>query len=226
MSYYPEPEVKSEQYQTCQIMLLKELKDVTCADTSTSAAKSLLNASKAKVGELEISKFFNAPNNVNSLNAQAYDLDIDKLKTVLIKLEELTDIVALKVVKDSKFNKLNTKVNSLQNTIPNATTFIHINQSNTDNKGCKKIRDLYKKTPDVRDFITTTILNINIGEVESNIKNTIRIVNASILYAKINEVEIKIPDVSGLVKKTDYNTQISNVPGKYFTAYDCNKFTK
>ena len=94
-------------------MLLKELKDVTCADTSTSAAKSLLNASKAKVGELEISKFFNAPNNVNSLNAQAYDLDIDKLKTVLIKLEELTDIVAVKVVKDSKFNKLNTKVNSL-----------------------------------------------------------------------------------------------------------------
>ena len=45
------------------------------------------------------------------------------------------------------------------------------------------------------------------------------------LNTKTGDVENKIPDVSGLVKKTDYNAQISDIETKYFTAFDYNKFT-
>ena len=40
----------------------------------------------------------------------------------------------------------------------------------------------------------------------------------------IGKVEKKIPDVSGLVKKRDYNAKISDIKGKYFTSSDYNKF--
>ena len=43
---------------------------------------------------------------------------------------------------------------------------------------------------------------------------------------KIGNVEIKIPNVSGLVKKTDYDAEISGIQKKYFTTSDYNKFTK
>ena len=37
----------------------------------------------------------------------------------------------------------------------------------------------------------------------------------AVLNKKIGEIENKIPDISGLVKKTDYDTKISKVEGKY-----------
>ena len=42
------------------------------------------------------------------------------------------------VVKNTKFNKLNTKVNSLENKIPDRSTLIHINQYNTDKQSLEK----------------------------------------------------------------------------------------
>ena len=44
------------------------------------------------------------------------------------------------------------------------------------------------------------------------------------LKTKTGEVESKIPDVSGLVKKTDNNAKLSDTEGKYLTTCDCNKF--
>ena len=35
----------------------------------------------------------------------------------------------------------------------------------------------------------------------------------------------KIPDVSNFVKKTDYDTEISDIKSKYFTTANYNKFT-
>ena len=52
-----------------------------------------------------------------------------------------------------------------------------------------------KKIPDVSGLLTTTVLN-----------------------TKIIEVENKIHDVTGLVKKkTDYDAKISDIEGKYLT---------
>ena len=50
---------------------------------------------------------------------------------------------------------------------------------------------------DVKGSVTTTALNIKIGEVKN-----------------------KIPTVSDLVKKTDYNAEISDIETKYFTTSD------
>ena len=44
------------------------------------------------------------------------------------------------VVKNRKFNKLNRKVNSLEDKISDAITIFHINQYNTDKKMEKKRR--------------------------------------------------------------------------------------
>ena len=48
----------------------------------------------------------------------------------------------------------------------------------------------------------------------------------TVLDTKIGEVKNKIPDVNGLVKKTNYNSKISDIAKKYFTPSDYNKFTK
>ena len=42
------------------------------------------------------------------------------------------------VVKNTKFNTLKTKVNSLEKKIPDATILIHINQYNTNKKNLEK----------------------------------------------------------------------------------------
>ena len=46
-----------------------------------------------------------------------------------------------------------------------------------------------------------------------------------VLNIKFKEVDNKIPDVSSLVKKTNYDAKISNIKGKCFTTSDYNKFT-
>ena len=47
----------------------------------------------------------------------------------------------------------------------------------------------------------------------------------SALNTKISEVRNKIPNVVGLVKKTDYDTKIKDNKGKYFTIANYSKLT-
>ena len=49
---------------------------------------------------------------------------------------------------------------------------------------------------------------------------------AAVLNAKISEVKNKIPVVSDLVKKTDYDTKILDIEGKYITTSFYDKFTR
>ena len=63
------------------------------------------------------------------------DLDVGKLKTVPIDLKKLSDVMDKKVVKNTKFNKLNTEVNNLEK---KPTTLIHINKYNKDRQSLKK----------------------------------------------------------------------------------------
>ena len=50
------------------------------------------------------------------------------------------------------------------------------------------------------------------------------LVATAVLNTKIGKAENKIPDVSGLVKKTDFNTKVSDIEGKYFTTCVYNQF--
>ena len=49
-------------------------------------------------------------------------------------------------------------------------------------------------------------------------------VTATVLNTKIGEVENKIPDVSGLVRKTDYDAKIKDIEGTYFSTVNYNRF--
>ena len=59
----------------------------------------------------------NIPTNLNNLKIKVDDLDVGKLKTVTVDLKKLSDVVDKKVVKNTKFNVLNTKVNNLEKKI-------------------------------------------------------------------------------------------------------------
>ena len=58
-------------------------------------------------------------------------------------MKKISDVVDNEAVKNTKFNRLKTKVNSLEKKIADATTLIHINQYNTNRQ------NLDKKTGDV-----------------------------------------------------------------------------
>ena len=74
----------------------------------------------------------NVTTSFNNLKTNVDDLDVGKLNTIPIYLKKISDVVDNDVVKNTKFNLLKTKVNSLEKKISDATTLIHINQYNTD----------------------------------------------------------------------------------------------
>ena len=151
MSYYPQP--GSHIRDKVKVVLhlsnyatKKELEDAVGIDTSDLAAKKDSIALKAEVDKLDINKLTNVLISLNNLSTEEDDLDIGKLKTVPVDSKKLSDVVDNEVVKNAKFNTLKTKVNSLENEIPDATTLIHINQYKTDKQSLeKKIGDVDKR---------------------------------------------------------------------------------
>ena len=83
---------------------------------------------KAEFHKLDINKLVNVLISLNNLKTQADDLDVGKLKTVPVDLKNLSDAVNNEVVKNTKLNTLKTKVNNLENKIPDVTTLIHLIQ--------------------------------------------------------------------------------------------------
>ena len=77
------------------------LNDAAGVDTSNLAAKMDFIALKAGVDKLEISKLVNVPTSSDNLNTKADDLGVGMLKTVLIDLIKLSDIVSKEVVKNT-----------------------------------------------------------------------------------------------------------------------------
>ena len=83
---------------------------------------------KGVVGKLDINKLVIVLFGLDNLKIEVEDLDVDKLKTFPVDLKELGDVVSKEVVKNSKFNKLNSKVSNLEKNIPDAIFLIPINQ--------------------------------------------------------------------------------------------------
>ena len=85
-------------------------------------------------------------------------------------MKKLSDLVSQKVLKKTMYNKLNSKVNSLDKEISDVTTSIHINQYNTDKQNLdKKIEDVARKLPDIKSVVAATVFNTTITEVEKKI---------------------------------------------------------
>ena len=75
---------------------------------------------------------------MNNLETKVDDLDVGKFNNVPVDLKKLSDVVDTEVVKNTIFNTLKTKVNNLDNKIPDATTLIQINQYNADKQNLEE----------------------------------------------------------------------------------------
>ena len=109
------------------MLMKKELNDATGVDTSNLAAKRDFITLKAEVDKLDFNKLVNVLTDLNNLKIKEDDLDVGKLKTVSIDLKRLDDVVSKEVMKKTVYNKLNTKVNNLENKNPDAQTLIQTN---------------------------------------------------------------------------------------------------
>ena len=134
MSYYPEPDSHIRD----KVKVRKELENATGIDTSDLAAKINSIALKVEGDKLDIHKLTNVPTSLNNLKTKVNDLDVGKLKTFPVDLKKISDVVDNEVVKNTKCNTLKTKVNNLENKVPEATTLIYINQFNTDTQNLQK----------------------------------------------------------------------------------------
>lgn len=74
-------------------MLLKKLNDVSVVDTSNLAATRHFIDLKAEVDMLDINMLVNIPTNLNNLKTNVNYFDVGKLKSVLIDLKKLSDVV-------------------------------------------------------------------------------------------------------------------------------------
>ena len=70
------------------------------------------------------------------------------------------------------------------------------------------------------DFLKKPGHNNKVTEIESKISTISSLATAAALTAVKNEV----PDVSNLVKKTDYDSKILDIKSKYFITVHCNEF--
>ena len=132
------------------------------------------------------------------------DFDIDKLKTVPVDLSKQSSVVSNDVVKKTEYNKLVTKVNAID-----TSGFVLKTQYNTDKSSLEnKINDADKKYLILVELLKKqTDYNAKITEIEGKIPS---ITGLATIYAlNLNDVKNKIPDVSNLVKKTDYDAKIS-----------------
>ena len=132
MSYYPEP--GSHIRDKVKVVLglsnyitKKELDHATGVDTSGLAAKKGFIALKGVFDKRDINKLVNVPTSLNNFKTKVDDLDVGKLKTVPVDLLKLSDVIANKVVNNTKYNTLKTKVNNLEKIILDATIIIQIN---------------------------------------------------------------------------------------------------
>ena len=64
-----------------------------------------------------------------------------------------------------------------------------------------------------------------IENVDKKLFDVSGLVTTTVLDTKIKEIDNTIPDLSGLLKKTYYEVEILERHEKYFTAFDYNKFT-
>ena len=114
-----------------------------------------------------------------ALKTEVYKIDVDKLKTVLVDLAKLSNVVNNDAVKKTDYN---TKVTSIENQIAGVT------KNSLDN-----LADITKlKAVDTSNFVLKTKLASDVTTLEN----------------KIDTVDKKIPDISGLATKTSLTSYL------------------
>ena len=154
------------------------------------------------ISHVDVSSFA-LKSNLASLKTEIDKLDIDKLVPVPVDLSKLSDVVKNDVVKKTEYNKLVTKLDSIDTTNLFKKTKYEKDGSDFEDK----INKVDKKTPDVSSLVKKTNFTTKVTEVEGKIADVSSLVTISVLTV----VENKIPDVSSLVTKTEYNKLVTRV---------------
>ena len=152
-------------------------------DLSSYATKSDLK----DVTHVDVSSFASKTNLAN-LKAEVNKTDVDKLKTVPVDLAKLSNVVKNDVVKKTEYDRLVPKVDNIDTTQFVSRTKYEIDGSDLE----KKISDVNKKIPDVSGSVITIITGLATNSALTAIEN-------------------KIPDISSLVKKTDFDAKLKKI---------------
>ena len=142
----------------------KNIHDITHIDTSNFALKT----------------------NLANLKTEVDKLDIDKLVSVPLDLNKLSNIVKNDVVKKTVYDKLVAKVNNID-----TSDFVLKNKYSTNKT------ELENKIPDISNLVKKTDYNTKITELENKIPDISNLAPKTALTT----VENNIPDISGLVKR-------------------------
>ena len=89
---------------------------------------------KAEVDKLVINKLTYVPTTLNNLETKVDDFDVGKLKTVPVNLKKLRNVIDNEVVQNTKFNRLNTKINNLVTKRITRSLYITLEKPNKDSK--------------------------------------------------------------------------------------------
>ena len=130
--------------------------------------------------------------NFNNLKSKIAKLDVDKLVPVPVDLSKLSDVVKNDVVKKDVYNAKIKNIEDKMSDITNLATSASLNA---------KINEFKAEIPSITNLGTTGSLNAKINEVKGEIPSVTNLATITALTA----VENKIPNVSNLFKKTDYN---------------------
>ena len=123
-------------------------------------------------------------------------------------LIKLSNAVKNDVVKKTEYNKLVTKVNSID-----ISDFVLKTNCNT------KITELENKIPDTSNLVKKTDYDTKIDELE----NKIPAISNFATKAALTAIENKIPSTSNLFKQTDFNTKTTEIE-KQLTDHKHNKY--
>ena len=131
----------------------------------------------------------NVPTNLGKLKNKVDRLDVNKLVPVPVDLSKLSDVVKNDVVEKYVYNA--------------------------------KIKIIEDKISDITNLATITTLNAKINGSKGEISSITKLTTTASLNAKVNEVkvttaltEIKILNVSNLLKKNDYNIKVNKIKRK------------
>ena len=162
----------------------------------------------------------NVPTNLSSLESKVNKLDADKLVPVPANSSKLSDAVENDVVKKDVYNA---KIKNIEDKIPDITNLVTKTSLNA------KINEVEGEIPSITNLATTAALKFKINDVKGKIPSITNLASTATLTA----IENKMPNVSSLVKRTDYNTKISETEkkttdhdhDKYITTPEFNKLT-
>ena len=154
------------------------------------------------ISDIDVSSYA-LKTNLANLKTEVNKIDTDKLKIVPDDLAKLSNIVKNDTVKKTEFTSLKKKVYGIDtNNFVSRTKFE------------KDVKDFDDKIPDVSALATKSSVTYLITEAENKIdKVDQKILDISGLATKtaLTAVENKIPDVTGLVRKSDYAIEITSI---------------